>query len=355
MDHATIGILSELICFPREGFAPAEEAGERLRSLCAAQRAIASVETIGFSEEGRPIDAYRLGEGRLRISLVAGAHSDEPQGPETLRSLVASLLEETGRAEAILRAFTFFIVPHMNPDGEARNRIWMEAWPDVRAYLRHAWREPPGRDVEFNYPDGRVENRSVANWLTRHGPFSLHMSLHGMGFSDGAMLLVERTWTYRTGRLQDEFTRAAAGAGFRMHDHNRKGEKGFFYVAPGYTTTPEGAAMRAYFQSLNDPETAELFRDTSMEFVRSLGGDPLCVVTELPLFVVEGPSEPMRPTAYLSFKSDLPKIRLAAERGGDMDPWLARYGLKSVSVATAGVLQIRALELGLETVFDRGI
>ena len=71
--------------------------------------------------------------------------------------------------------------------------------------------------------------------------------------------------------------------GFRP---DRNGEKGFQYIGPGFTTTPEGQAMRAYFKSIGDEQTVSLFRDSSMEFVRKLGGDPLCLVTEIPLFYV---------------------------------------------------------------------
>jgi hypothetical protein len=173
------------------------------------------------------------------------------------------------------------------------------------------------------------------------------MSLHGMGFSDGAMLLIERNWTYRTEALQAGFAEAAAAAGLRLHDHNRKGEKGFFYVAPGFTTTPEGAAMRRYFLSHGDPETASRFGDSSMEFVRSLGGDPLCLVTELPLFLIDGPREPMRPTAYLAFKDSLPEIRLALERGESIAPWKERFGLHPLPLETAVRLQRTAIELGI--------
>jgi hypothetical protein len=291
-----------------------------------------------------------MGLGPARVSLMAGAHADEPVGPETLRTLVLGILAAPDAHRRLLDAFTFLVVPHVNPDGEERNRPWMEVWPNPAAYLRGAARELPGRDVEFSYPARRPENAAVSDWLSANGPFGLHMSLHGMGFSDGAMLLIERNWTYRTERLQERFTVAVQSAGLRLHDHNRKGEKGFFYVGPGFTTTPEGAAMRAYFRSRGDDETASLFGDSSMEFVRSLGGDPLCLVTELPLFLVDGPSEPQRPSAYLAFRDELPRLRASLEAGDGMGESTKRYGLRCVPVETAVALQMRALELGLETV-----
>ncbi|TDI73542.1 MAG: hypothetical protein E2O84_07060, partial [Bacteroidetes bacterium] len=43
---------------------------------------------VGQSEEGRPIDGYVFGSGPQRVSLIAGAHADEPVGPDTLRRLL---------------------------------------------------------------------------------------------------------------------------------------------------------------------------------------------------------------------------------------------------------------------------
>jgi hypothetical protein len=230
----------------------------------------------------------------------------------------------------------------------------MERWPDAESYIRFAVREKPGRDVEFSWPARRRENRAAADWLHEQvetdGPFHLHASLHGMGYSDGAMLLIERNWTYRTEGLQDGFRQAAARAGLRMHDNNRKGEKGFFRIAPGFTTTPEGAAMRAYFRSRDDAETAALFGDSSMEYVRSLGGDPLCVVTELPLFVVQGEARPEVPVAYLRFKERLPEIRLRLDEGRDVEYLLEPFGLEPLDLGTAIDLQTEALDLAIDTV-----
>lgn len=283
---------------------------------------------LGESEEGRPIMAAVLGDGPVAVSLVAGAHADEPVGPETLRTFV-----ERAPAELLAR-FRFVVVPHINPDGEARNRAWIERWPDLLAYRDLVQRELPGRDLEFGYPDMRVENRLVAEFLRAHAPFALHMSLHGMGVSEGAMLLIERHWIDRTARLREGFVEAARRAGLGLHDHDRKGEKGFFYIGPGFTTTPEGAAMREHFK--DEPDTAAKFHESSMEFVRSLGGDPLCLVTELPLFVVRNDDpQPGVPAAYL------------AARAGRTDLEFTPFDLRA-----SMRLQMRTIELGLEACTD---
>lgn len=343
-------MLTDQLQFQHHTFHSYEDTVEALTSVCGLRSDLCSIERIGDSEEGRPILGIHLGTGPVKVSLMAGAHADEPVGPETLRSLVLQLLEESTAFPGLFDAFQLYIVPHVNPDGAVRNSRWIDSWPDVNAYLNHVVREKPGRDIEFSYPDRRKENRAVSEWLARYGPYHLHMSLHGMGFSDGAMLLIEKNWIDRTGSIQTGFTEAAHQAGLRMHDHDRKGEKGFLYIAPGFTTTPEGAAMRSYFESLGDSETAALFGDSSMEYVRSLGGDPLCLVTELPLFVVEGPAEPGYPTAYLALRKQLPDLRLALSRDDDISDHLAPFGLHPLPLSEAFRLQVRAIELGLETV-----
>jgi len=310
-------------------------------------------EEIGESEEGRPLLGVMLGNGPTRVSLLSGAHADEPVGTLTLQALIEALCGRDAEAEARLQQYTFCIVPHVNPDGAAINAPWIERWPDAEVCLRHVVREPPGRDIEFGYPAMRAENRAVSEFLKSHGPFGLHMSLHGMLVSEGGMLLVERTWAPRTAALRETYAQEMRSAGLRLFDYDRQGEKGFEYLGPGFASTPRGAAMREHFESIDDPATAKLFHDSSMEFVRGLGGDPLCLVTELPLWIITNltePPEPRRPTTYLKFREQSSKWRMRLERGEDTRDEVRRFGLKPLDVATAVRLQTRALELGLETV-----
>lgn len=329
---------------------------ERIRSslldICKQHSDIAVVEHLGVSEEGRAIDAFVLGNGDTKVSLIAGAHSDEPAGPETLRLLINYILPNKASFSRLLAKYTFIIIPHINPDGESRNQPWITAWPDFASYLQHAFRELPGRDVEFGFPEMRVENRLVSDYLSKHGPFSLHMSLHGMGIADGAMLLIERHWIDKTQDLRRAYTRHLTNAGFRLHDHDRKGEKGFRYIEPGFSTTPEGHAMRAHFEGIGDEQTAASFHSSSMEFVCSLGGAPLCLVTELPLFQIKRivDSPPGVPGAYLEFKSALPDLRRKAMSGESIESEERHFAIEHIELERMVKLQLMAIELGLETI-----
>ncbi|MBO6576372.1 MAG: hypothetical protein JJ896_16795 [Rhodothermales bacterium] len=304
---------------------------------------------LGESEEGRDVIGVRLGQGPLRATIIAGSHADEPVGPETLLALLMDVERRPDAWSELLGAWSLTVIPQVNPDGEARNQSWIRRWPDLAGYLMHAVRELPGRDIEFGYPDLRPENRVVARAMRYAAPLNLHMSLHGMGFSDGAMLLIDRYWGWRAAVLRDGFRAASASQGLRMHDHNRMGEKGFFQIEPGYTTTPEGAAMRTYFESRGEPETAARFRDSSMEYARSLGGDPLCVVTELPLFLVGGSFRAGVPEAYLEFNRQKPELRARLAAGEAAEDVLGSLSVAALPLSTAVRLQWEAMRLAVMT------
>lgn len=255
---------------------------------------------IGRSREDRPIVAHRFGSGPLRVSLLGGCHADEPVGPRLLRHLVGWLGELPGSHPA-LRDVEWWILPHLNPDGAARNRAWQH--PDAGAYrlteyLAHVVREGPGDDVEFGFPRGpgdreaRPENRAARRWWrSAEGPFHLHASLHGMAVGRGPWFLLDRAWADRSDDLQDACRRASREMGYRVHDEDRGGEKGFRRISEGFSTRPDSRAMRDHFLERGDEETARRFRPSSMETMRELGEDALTLVPEMPLFLVDGPAD----------------------------------------------------------------
>lgn len=258
---------------------------------------------IGKSLEGRPIYGVEIApddgsipvERRLRVSITAGAHSDEPAGPLAALALIRHLLLEQGD-DCLLNWTSWRICPHVNPDGAERNAVWMgknEEAPDFLAYCRHAFREPPGEDVEFLYPmqgagEGfarpRPENEAVAAFLREGGPYDLHFSLHGMAVAEGAWWLIGSEWAPDAEDLIRELRMIFDQQLLGVHDIDRHGEKGFTRLTRGFATTPSGVAMRRFFEEQGDRATARCFLNSSMEFVRELGGDPLVMVSEIPIF-----------------------------------------------------------------------
>lgn len=320
--------------------------------------------SIGRSMEGRDLHGYVLGRGPVRVSLLAGCHADEPVGPALLRSLVAWLSDQSNE-HPLLERLTWFVVPDANPDGAERNRTWWASRGvavDLVAYLEGAIREAPGDDVEFGFPldardhGARPENVAIAAFLRAGAPFAMHASLHGMAMASGAWFLVEPAWTDRLDPFVATLTAAARARGLGLHDVERRGEKGFVRLRPGFCTRPSSRAMRRYFEARGDAATAERFRPSSMELVRAMGGDPLTLVSELPLFVVplntDGPltpaTDPVRP--YL----DRWRVRLS---GGEAPDVIRReadeIGLRGVPIVDQMALQWAMVRAGIERVVVR--
>ncbi len=354
---------------------------------------------LGASRQGRDITGYRIGSGPRSISLIAGCHADEPVGPAMLDRLTAWLLELPASAPLVSR-FTWFLVPHVNPDGEARNASWTDsafgegtdpiaadAGIDLGHYLARAVREPPGDDVEFGFPRGvrprsrttprpvglgreaepeasgsrgggddddgaRPENRAVAAFLRRGAPFSLHASFHGMCFAAGPWFLIEAAWIERTAAMRQRLRRRVRELGYRLHDVDRGGEKGFHRIDEGFTTRPDSRPMAAHFEALGDPATAALFRPSSMEHVRSLGGDPLTLVSEMPLFLVPDKhyGSVGAPPARRSGNVVTPAVvrELSAAPWDRMRSLAAERGIEPMPIVDQMRLQLEFLQAGLE-------
>jgi hypothetical protein len=271
-------------------------------------------QVVGRSRRGRPVLGWSFGTGDRSVSLIGGAHADEPVGPEMLCRWVAYLgrLEAAEPGHPLLAAWRWRVVPHINPDGAAINAGWPGCTVGVAdargepaygyrfsSYFESVVRESPGDDLEFGFPgrsaDGesggaarvvRPEARGVAAFLAEEAPLALHASFHSMAFGAGPWFLIERAWIERTVTLRRRLAARVEQEGYRLHDVDRRGEKGFDRIGPGFCTRPDSVAMRRHFEERGDLETASLFLPSSMELARSLGGDPLTIVSEMPLFLV---------------------------------------------------------------------
>ncbi len=254
-------------------------------------------EILGHSEAGRPIHGYRLGQGPNKISLIAGCHADEPVGPLFLNRLTA-WLQALPPDHPYIKKYAWWIVPQINPDGAYRNRYWTHVTDDTYSlisYLLNAVREKPEDDIEFGFPvddsdtQARPENQAVRNWWQKENrPFKLHASLHSMHFAGGPWYLIEPAWKDRIGTLKADCQEHWEKLGYTPHDIDRQGEKGFFRIAKGFCTRPDSSAMKKHFLEMGAPDTAAHFRPSSMETIRCMGGDPLTLVSEMPLFITPG-------------------------------------------------------------------
>lgn len=320
-------------------------------------------QTIGSSREGRPMRAWKLGRGDRRVSVIGGCHADEPVGPRMLSHL-APYLASLPSDDPLLSEFEWWIVPHVNPDGEALNGSWYaddDRRYNLLKYLELVVRELPGDDIEFGFPEGtgdtgaRAENRALYDWWNDGRSFALHVSFHGMGFAAGPWFLIEEGWRERVGSLKKRCTDSVAAMGYELHDVERNGEKGFVRLGRGFCTRPDSGNMKKHFLALGDEETASKFRPSSMETIRSFGGDPLTLVSEMPLFILPGVGADLGPPdpVAVEWKTRLDdwRVRARAERH---DPELAdeldQSGIRPMPVRDQMKLQLAFLGAGLQEV-----
>lgn len=339
---------------------------------------------IGTSRQGRPLFAYRFGTGPLNISLIGGCHADEPVGPAMLDALARWLRDQPGGSPA-LRAATWHLVPRVNPDGDEANSSWSELPPldegyDLGGYLDGAVREAPGEDVEFGFPrypgdtKARPENRAVAAFLSgeafsdaRGGdlpldPYHLHATFHGMAFAAGPWFLLESRWLERSRPMREALTRRVRELGYDLHGVDRGGEKGFWRISDGFTTRPDSRMMRDFFLARGETDVAARFRPSSMEFVGGLGGDPLTLVSEMPLFLYPlgsgaapreaGESDPPLPTSPEPAQRFVAWARRTASEGGPeaLAEQARRLGVVPMPIGDQMRLQLAMLEEGLRLV-----
>jgi hypothetical protein len=176
-----------------------------------------------------------------------------------------------------------------------------------------------------------------------------------MGFAAGPWFLIEPAWRDRFDRVREICVNAVDALGYKLHDVERQGEKGFFRLERGFCTRPDSRFMREHFIAQDEPDTASLFRLSSMETIRSLGGDPLTLVSEMPLFITPGVGESLGPPDPVAekWKRLLEGWRAELQAGGkaaDMAAAARARGLKAMPIRDQMKLQWTFIAAGLEQI-----
>ena len=148
--------------------------------------------------------------------------------------------------------------------------------------------------------------------------------------------------------------------GYALHDVERQGEKGFFRIDRGFCTRPDSRYMREHFINQGDEETAELFRPSSMETIRSLGGDPLTLVSEMPLFITPGVGEQLGPPDAVAeqWKARIDGWRQELANAVDAKTVAAEaaaQGLRAMPVHDQMALQWAFIVAGIQQVEEEGV
>ena len=133
---------------------------------------------IGYSVEGRPLEIHRFGNGPHQRLIVAGIHGGWEWNTITLAyELIDYLVENPSTIPAHI---TLYVLPALNPDGEARarsadgrvnangvdlNRNWDADWK--AAWPRHGcWSFRP--TTSGPYPGSEPETQALMEFLLDH-------------------------------------------------------------------------------------------------------------------------------------------------------------------------------------------
>lgn len=111
--------------------------------------------TLGYSHDGRPIEAVRLGNANApRLVILLGRqHPPEVTGAVALDAFALAVAKHMGSGAIDRKEYQFLIVPLLNPDGVARGH----------------WRANLG-GIDINRDWGafsQPETRSVRDWLSK--------------------------------------------------------------------------------------------------------------------------------------------------------------------------------------------
>ena len=239
-------------------FRTSAEVFDEIRAACEANPDLAQFETIGHSEGGRPIAGVTLGYGPRTVTLVAGAHADEPVGPETLRTLVleglarARVWEPRGAgwrtcSSGSRSASSPTSTPTARPATRRGSRRGDADRPAQTLGHFPAWAPPraagPRRRVRVP-GDAARERRREPVPVPRTSPVALHASLARDGVFGGGRCSSSR----KTGstappsaasRTASSGRRPRPGSGSTTTTGVPR--RGSATAAPGFWTTPEGS------------------------------------------------------------------------------------------------------------------
>lgn len=135
-------------------------------------------EIIGYSVEGRSLEVYTFGDGRQERMIVAGIHGGDEWNTITLANQLIRHLNQN--PNLIPDDITLYILPNLNPDGEARahNKYGRlnHNGVDLNRNFPINWKENWDRDGCWNYlptsggtgPGSELETQALMNFINSH-------------------------------------------------------------------------------------------------------------------------------------------------------------------------------------------
>jgi hypothetical protein len=158
---------------------------------------LVTLQTIGTSTEGRPIEMLTIGNGTRKALLVGTPHPNEPVGTLTLEFLSRRLCEDDDLRDDL--DFTFLMIKCADPDGTVLNEGWFKQPFSPLTYALNYYRPPAREQIEWSFPvhyktlhftESCPETRAIMAVMESHRPSFLY-ALHNAGFG-GTYFYVSR-------------------------------------------------------------------------------------------------------------------------------------------------------------------
>ncbi len=151
----------------------------QLSSLC-------SLETIGHTTQGRPIDFLRIGDGdedKKKLWVIARQHPGETMAEWFMVGLIDRILdEEDASAVSLLEKANLYMVPNMNVDGSILGNLRVNA---KGVNLNREWQTPSIEDSpEVYYVKEKMKEIGMDFNLDVHGdeglPYNFISGIEGI-------------------------------------------------------------------------------------------------------------------------------------------------------------------------------
>lgn len=135
-------------------------------------------EIIGYSVEGRPLEVYTFGNGEQQRMIVAGIHGGDEWNTINLANQMVTHLNQN--PHSVPEDVTLYILPNLNPDGEARahNKYGRlnHNGVDLNRNFPVNWKMDWDRAGCWNYlptsggtgPGSESETQALMSFLTSH-------------------------------------------------------------------------------------------------------------------------------------------------------------------------------------------
>ena len=185
---------------------------------------LASLETYGFSEEGRPLYVLTLngtgGESKPALLFTGATHGNELISTEVIFGQISALLagyRKDSRLTALVDNHTLHFIPVVNADGYSRRE-------------RYANGVDPNRD--YPYPDepARRSNAAIQAIMSFVGAHAIKGSIDYHSYGE----LVMYPWAYTSGAVPDRAKFEALTAKMAQATGYRHGQiSRILYDAPG--------------------------------------------------------------------------------------------------------------------------